>query len=357
MTMYDFRPTSLHKTIGRITNAQYLDSKPLECLPLPMLHGVHIQRFLHDTTHSQLLGTSKTLNGSCLTYLCEAGEFSAFEAGVYEQSLAKVLRVAFHDFKQWLRSNHLLATQPRFTTSRLNRKHRGMFPVLASKAINGKRISFWLASKCYERLERLGESATKLDKLVHTCVWSYCSMLRRFDEYGMVMSVAQASELHQVGMVHLLTYSRLRGLSAETRGKVLNRTLWSVLPKHHHLQHALDEARSSLVNPGCYHLLAAESWVGNIGRMSRYLDSVYKCAPFNPFWFCTPYVNNYLIVFCCCFFLYICMCKYVHVYTYISTYIYICVYIHTYLHVYIHICIHTCIHLKLPKPSVFLGMI
>ena len=33
-------------------------------------------------------------------------------------------------------------------------------------------------------------------------------------------------------------------LSAMARGKVCNRTSWSVLPKHHHLQHALDEVLS-----------------------------------------------------------------------------------------------------------------
>ena len=269
-----------------------MQSKPLEKLPQPMVYGVHISRFLHDTTHSQLLGTSKTLNGSCLTYLCETGEFAPFEGGVYEQSLAKVLRLAFKDFKQWLRSNHLLATQPRFTTSRLNRKHRGMFPILASKAVNGKRISFWLASKCHNRIERLGDAATMLDKLVSVCTWSYCKMLRCFDEYGMVMSPEQAANLHQAGTIHLLSYSRLRGLSAGTRGKVCNRTSWSVLPKHHHLQHALDEAFSSFVNPGCYHLLAAESWVGSIGRMSR-------CPDYNRRMFFSMYV-----VFSCYIYIY-----------------------------------------------------
>ena len=114
-TIFDFSPTSLHRTEGRVSNEQYMDSKPIESLPLPMLFGIHISRFLHDTTHSQLLGTSKVLSGSILTYLSEVGEFGPFPStGIYEQSLAGNLRVAFQDFKLWLRTNHLLATQPRF---------------------------------------------------------------------------------------------------------------------------------------------------------------------------------------------------------------------------------------------------
>ena len=248
-----------------------MDSKALEELPLPMLFGVDISRFVHDTAHSQLLGTSKVLNGSVLTYLAESGEFCNFPTGIYESALGTTLRAAYARFKVWLREEHLQATQPRFTPSRLNRKHRGMFPCLASKAINGKRVSFWLASRCVARVERLGGACTELDKLVTTTIWSYCALLRHFDQCSVVMTQAEAQLMHRDGMLHLLSYANLRKRSAATKGRTLNRTCWSVLPKHHHLQHALDDALTTLINPGTYHLLAAESFVGAIGRMSRLL--------------------------------------------------------------------------------------
>ena len=267
--MYDFRPDSLHRTTGRLSNDQYMASKAVEDLPLPMLYGVHLSRFLHDTTHSQLLGTSKVLNGSVLTYLCEAGEFGMFPAGIYDSALSQLLPIAFANFKDYLKANHLQCTQPRFTAARLNRRHRGQFPCLASKAVNGKRISYWLASKCLERCNRLGGDATELDMLVMATAWSYCAMLQQFENCNIVLTEAEAATLHRFGMTHLLTYSALRNMSSRTSGRVVNRSSWPVIPKHHHLQHALDDAKETLNNPGSYHLLAAESWVGIVGRMSR----------------------------------------------------------------------------------------
>ena len=277
-TMFDFRANSIHRTTGRLTNEQYMDSKAVEDLPQPLLHGVHISRFLHDTAHSQLLGTSKVLNASVLTYLCETDEFGPMGRGSYEPRLNRVLRSAFHDFKTWLRQNHLTATQPRFTASRLGRKARVQFPCLASKAVNGKRVSFWLASVCTARLQALGEESTVLDRLVATCIWTYCATLAKFDAHGMVLQPSEAESLHRVGMLHLLTYSFLRKLSVSTVGKRCNRSSWLILPKHHHLQHALDDALFSKVNPGSYHLLAAESFVGVCGRISRILIQILVSA-------------------------------------------------------------------------------
>ena len=235
-----------------------------------MLHGVALSRFLHDTTHSQLLGTSKVLNGSILTYLVESGMYGPLpDRGFYEHNMKSLLRFAFLDFKTWLRLNQLKATQPRFTPSRLNRKHRGMYPCLAGKAVNGKRVSFWLAQRSMEWGERVG--ATAVDKEIAICMWAYCSMLRAFDQSGLVCSREEAGLMYEHGNLFLLSYAHLRARSATTRGKVLLRSSFAIIPKHHYLQHALEEAKESLINPGLYNLLAAESWVGFIGRISRSL--------------------------------------------------------------------------------------
>ncbi|OLQ15727.1 hypothetical protein AK812_SmicGene122 [Symbiodinium microadriaticum] len=267
-TFTDFRDGSVHKQ-NRLSNDEYMQSKPLEDLPIPLVNGgVHLSRFLHDTTHSQLLGTSKVLNGSVLTYLIEAGEFGTFpRMGFYEHGLQSLCRPAYLRFKAWLKRYKLQATQPRFTAARLNRKHRGMYPCLASKAINGKRVTFWLASVCRQRLERA--NATELDELICTCIWSYCAMLQMFDVCEMVMTDAEAATLHRHGSLHLLSYAYLRKLSSRSVGKEFLRSSFCILPKHHFLQHALDEARASLINPGTNNLLAAESWVGTVGRISR----------------------------------------------------------------------------------------
>ncbi|CAE7249221.1 unnamed protein product, partial [Symbiodinium necroappetens] len=134
-------------------------------------------------------------------------------------------------------------------------------------AINGKRVSFWLADICVQRLQR--KDATNLDELISTCMWSYCAMLREFDVCGMVLTTEQAALLHKYGSLHLLSYAYLRKLSSQTVRKQFLRSSFCIIPKHHFLQHALDESMDSLINPGVYNLLAAESWVGSIGRISR----------------------------------------------------------------------------------------
>ncbi|CAE7225116.1 unnamed protein product [Symbiodinium microadriaticum] len=134
-------------------------------------------------------------------------------------------------------------------------------------AINGKRVSYWLADVCAQRLQR--GNATELDELISTCMWSYCAMLREFDVSGMVLTTEQASLLHKYGSLHLLIYAYLRKLSSQTVRKQFLRSSFCILPKHHFLQHALDESLETLINPGVYNLLAAESWVGTIGKISR----------------------------------------------------------------------------------------
>ena len=263
-------------TAAPITHEQWCASHDLDAWPLPMVHGVRLERFVHDVAHSQLLGTGKTLNGSCLIYLCESGEFNATgqfpTQGMYEQNLQAALRVAYLHFKNWVKDSGLKVNQPRFTCSRLNRKNRMSHPLLASKAVSGKVLSFWLAGACSARAAR--PQATQDDALVATTIWHYASMLKRMDLGPIVLSAEEAGNIYKDGMIHLRTYAMLRGISASRkRGRMPLRSMFTLLPKHHHLKHALQDARDTRVNPNAYNLLAAESFVGDIGKISRMQSS------------------------------------------------------------------------------------
>lgn len=86
-------------------------------LPLAM------ERVMHDTCHSQLLGTGKTTNGPALIHLIEAGMYGPMQGpGVYQEKLAKNLRRAHRDFLLYKKIHKLQCSQPRFTPARLNRK-------------------------------------------------------------------------------------------------------------------------------------------------------------------------------------------------------------------------------------------
>lgn len=120
-----------------VSNSSFCDSLCIDEWPWPMRYGVHLERFCHDTCHSQLLGSGKCLNGSALTYLCEQGYFHGgqFGSGVYDVELQIQLQFAYSDFRSWAKAAGLKIHHPRFTFNRLNRKHRGMQPCFMSDFI------------------------------------------------------------------------------------------------------------------------------------------------------------------------------------------------------------------------------
>ena len=134
--------------------------------------SIPLERVLHDCLHSQLLGTGKTANGSAIVYLAETGFWGPFpEQGLYSDNLEVLLRQAHVHFLEWKKANKLQASQPRFTPARLARKTRMNYPVLSSKGIPSKVVTFWIAHCCVEHASR--PEATDLDRLVATCLHSY----------------------------------------------------------------------------------------------------------------------------------------------------------------------------------------
>ena len=83
------------------------------------------------------------------------------------------------------------------------------------------------------------------------------------------MTDDQKFEFHNMVMLHLRTYAALRLDSSQKKGKELNRCNWQLQPKHHHFQHCAEDTLIEGVNPEIYTLLAAESWIGIMGRISK----------------------------------------------------------------------------------------
>ena len=205
--------------------------------------------------HDQLLGTGKCLNGSVFVYLCEAGCFGEFSAGPYEAVLQQILRAAFRMFRAWCWQHKLKVVQPRFTPARVHRKSRTTFACLSSKAIAGKTVLFWHAEVAGTWAMRAGASLT------HQVV---CS-----EQYPMVMTSRQGQLLHNDGLLRLQSYAWLRSASAAIR-RGQNKNLWLMLPKHHHFLHKLlRTAAAERLNPYCYSLMTAESFVGLIAKSCR----------------------------------------------------------------------------------------
>ena len=235
-------------SFNTISHEDFIERTCLDEWPKPMIAGVRLERFLHDVCHSQLLGTGKVHNGSLLVYLCESGAFGVFNArGNYADNLQVQLKTAYKDFKAWCKQEKLVVNQPRFTVSRCHRRNRVCHPCLASKAISGKVVSFWLAARCCERANQ--NVTSSLDQLVATCAWAYTAMLKGMDEAGLVLTQLEADSIFDHGMLYLQSHARLRAMSASiTKGKIPLRSCFTLLPKHHYLWHALHDQRETLVN-------------------------------------------------------------------------------------------------------------
>ena len=270
MTLGNFRLDSSHLRT-QLDHAAFFAMKgvtPSEFNPLFSIPGARLERVLHDVMHSQLLGTGKALNGSVLTYLAETNAFGGWRNGLYRLVLEEVLNIAYADFNKWKSEKKVNVSQPRFTASRLSRIIRNSYPSLSSKAAASKSISFWLRDRAVTWASR--EGASLLDKEVAHCLCSYCEVLHILDTSGILLSRQDGENLFHHGMTHLQHYSDLNAKSASTRGAhEINRALWRLLPKHHHFQHMLFDARESLINPSFYTLLCAESFIGIMGRVSR----------------------------------------------------------------------------------------
>ena len=263
MTLADFRREALHANTMRVYDTQDLQRT---CV-LYSIPGCHPQRVMHDIAHSQYLGTGKVLNASCLVFLCESGMWGDMSGGRYDEKLQEKLRAAHRGFLQWKKLHKLCASQPRFTCARVNRKHRTMWPVLNSKAVASKCVSFWLAHLAAEWAAR--PDANIEDRTVSVCVFSYCKALNIMKEGGAILTRSEANQFCTLMLLHLQSYAWLHKQSSFKRGKQVGRRCWMLLPKHHHLYHLALATEADQINPRSALLLSAESWMGKIGRIAR----------------------------------------------------------------------------------------
>lgn len=264
MQISDFRETAAH--IGSQPDLEefYADLPHEFTLP-----GAHPSRVLHDSMHSQLLGTGKVANGSCLVFLCESSVWNPFQpSGLYEDALAYSLQLAHKDFLRWKKANKLNVSHPRFTPARVSRKHRMMYACLSSKAAASKAITMWLAVRAVEWAQREA-GATETEKLVATCLHSYAAALRIMDESDLLLSTEQAENFYGQVMTHLQTYAYLNKFSRNLQGKATGKNLWMLIVKHHHLHHACRTIRVERINPRSWNLFAGEDFIGRMSRISR----------------------------------------------------------------------------------------
>ena len=232
------------------------------------LPGASIGRVMHDVCHGQMLGTGRLVNGSALILLCEDGFFGDFRRqGVYKDIIEDLLREAHKQFLMWKKTHRLQCSQPRFTASRLSRRHRNEYPVLQSKAIPSKVITYWLTECLLEHAAK--ENATEYVQMAALCMDRYAKTLRLMETHSIVFDEDTAVSFCDNAMEHLRSYAILNGWGRDLRRKVPGRNLWLLAPKHHHFWHMARQVRVERINPAYCTLLCAEDFVGKLGKISR----------------------------------------------------------------------------------------
>eukprot|EP00438_Fugacium_kawagutii_P023785 Skav231614 [mRNA] locus=scaffold1638:5204:5590:- [translate_table: standard] len=100
-------------------------------------------------------------------------------------------------------------------------------------------------------------------------MYSYAKSLRIMDVAQLILSETEAEDYYQCVMLHLRSYATLHSRSRDAKGKEPNRTMWYMLCRHHHYYHHAKTTRCERINPRMTQLLAAEDWVGKLGRIAR----------------------------------------------------------------------------------------
>ena len=203
-----------------------------------------------------------------MVYLLEVGFFAPWpDRGVYKDQITSLLKIAYSNFNSWKKHHKLACTQPRFTPARLNRQLRQSFPCLSSKAATSKILTYWLADLTQQHSSK--GDATQLDKQVAVCMWAYARSLQVLDGAGLLMEDEEKRSFFDMVVLHLQTYAHLHKQSSSVQGANLNRSLWQLVPKHHHFLHCAEDCLITGLNPKMSTLLSAESWIGIMGRISK----------------------------------------------------------------------------------------
>ena len=105
-----------------------------------------------------------------------------------------------------------------------------MWPVLNSKAVAGKTISFFLTERAVSWANRPG--ATMLEKTLATCLWNYARMVEIMDSAKNIFTEVESKQFQEHCLLHLQAYGNLHVQGQAATGKQAGRNCFLLLPKH-----------------------------------------------------------------------------------------------------------------------------
>ena len=224
--------------------------------PLAQSAGFELQEgTVMDWVHNNCLGVEQHASANVLMELCAAGTFGVLR-GRRHPKLTIQLKVAWREFKVFCKGRGLSNSQQVFTPASLNVSGGdNHWPELKCKAHNGMMVMRWLA----HRLETLNQT----DRIRHMS--GVCSALSTcdsmFSEGDMWLSDA---DILQVSRAKKNLFASWNWLAADAMRQ--RQARWKYIPKHHMLEHQLEDVEASGRNPASHWAFAEESMMGEARR-------------------------------------------------------------------------------------------
>ena len=231
---------------------------PSPLLQIPQCVGKSPELFKFDPWHCWHLGVGKSFSASSLALLSELCEGSSKDAR---------FKVLSAEFMSWCKASKHTPIISKLTKETLGWENSSNFPFGSWYKAS---ITTTFCTFLQQKLARM-DSDDEFLVLVKDAVESINICSKGLYENDVFLPSALAADLGQHGLRFLRRYASLARLAADRR-----RTLFSLLPKHHALQHIFlrdlllaSEKFTTVINPIVYTVQLSEDYIGQMSRLSR----------------------------------------------------------------------------------------
>ena len=225
--------------------------------------GISLLTIEMDLMHTLALGILAWLCGAVLFELVHVDRrWAAADPlqGGWEHRFAKQLRVAFHEFDAWMKSQRCTHSHPCFTVRSLGMTALRSPPEMKGKAANMLHVARWMRVICQEYV------GFQHADVRANCLWGFLGCVDILKAAPTLLTETHAIELETCRSAALLSYGWLSGQCG-----TLYTPLYLTKPKHHLFDHLCRRACVRRHNPMRWWCFMDEDFVGSVAAMARTL--------------------------------------------------------------------------------------
>ena len=215
-----------------------------------------------DLLHIMLLGVFFYLNGAVLWELVWLEHYFGPppDGGTWQQRANITLKLAFENFTNYCRDNHLHSSHPAFTVGSLHMSTLSDNPWLTAKGANCLQISRWLAALTHEIAVQDPTNAHKQARAA--ALWAFVGAFNIMQQ-SFWLSDHDVVALEQARLVSLNAY---RWLCHESLGRGFN--YYPMKPKCHLWDHTLRDSCRHRLSATTHWCFCDEDFIGRIKKLA-----------------------------------------------------------------------------------------